>query len=229
MQYNVSARIILLHYIYIYIYIYIFFYKVASSTNKGVAVRYSKKQLSYRALFFIKAAALHLNLELHHKYFCSFMITAANYSFFVEHFSANFGFFCFISFFTSAFLKFNVFEEFCLQIEKSIICRKEAFFRSDLLEDIKRVCEWNGFEEFIITITKTLKSKIIDTFLKEISFYPNVEYLTVHSVDANPCEYIVAVLKGKGLTLFRIGVGGSKRTPYLLFLCDVCANVRISL
>ena len=128
-------------YLYIYIYIYIFFYKVASSTNKGVAVRYSKKQLSYRALFFIKAAALHLNLELHHKYFCSFMITAANYSFFVEHFSANFGFFCFISFFTSAFLKFNVFEEFCLQIEKSIICRKEAFFRSDLLEDIKRFCE----------------------------------------------------------------------------------------
>ena len=38
----------------------------------------------------------------------------------------------------------------------------------DLLEDIKRFCEYNGTEESVITITRTLKKKIIDTFPEEI-------------------------------------------------------------
>ena len=36
-------------------------------------------------------------------------------------------------------LELNVFEEFYLQIKKHIICGKEAFLLSDLLEDIKRL------------------------------------------------------------------------------------------
>ena len=76
---------------------------------------------------------------------------------------------------------------------------KGSFLLCDLLENIKRLCEENGIEESIITNTKTLKRRIIDTFLEEISFYPNGEYLIVHSTDVNPCQHIAAVLKGKGL------------------------------
>ena len=96
-------------------------------------------------------------------------------------------------------LELNVFEEFCLQIKKRIICGKEAFSFSDLLEDVKLLCEKNGSEESIIRKTRTLKRKIIDTFPEEISFYPNEKYLIVHSSDVNPSQYIVAVPKGKGL------------------------------
>ena len=47
---------------------------------------------------------------------------------------------------------------------KPIIYGKEALLLSDLLENIKRLCEKNGIEESISTITRTLKNKIIDTF-----------------------------------------------------------------
>ena len=72
-------------------------------------------------------------------------------------------------------------------------------FLSDLFEDIKRLRKENGIEQSTITITRTLKRKIIDTFLKEISIYPNGKYLIVHLNDVNPCQYLVAVLKDKGL------------------------------
>ena len=81
----------------------------------------------------------------------------------------------------------------------SIICRKEAFILSDLLEDIKRLREESGIGGFIIIITRTLKRKIIDTFPVEISFYPNLKYLTGQSSNVNPYQYIVAVLKDKVL------------------------------
>ena len=64
---------------------------------------------------------------------------------------------------------------------------------------IECLCEKNGIDESIITITITLKRKIIDTLPKKISFYRNRKYLTVHSNDVNPCHYLVAVLKDKGL------------------------------
>ena len=83
----------------------------------------------------------------------------------------------------------------CLQIKKPIIYGKEALLLSDLLEDIKRPCEKNGIEEYIITIARTLKRKIIDTFPEEISFCTNGKYLTVHSNDVNLCHYLLAVLK----------------------------------
>ena len=38
-----------------------------------------------------------------------------------------------------------------------------------------------------------------DTFPEEISLHPNGKYLTVQSSNVNPCQYIVAVLNGKGL------------------------------
>ena len=53
---------------------------------------------------------------------------------------------------------------------------------------IECLCEKNGIDESIITITITLKRKIIDTLPKKISFYRNRKYLTVHSNDVNPCH-----------------------------------------
>ena len=96
-------------------------------------------------------------------------------------------------------MELNVFEELGLQIDKRIICGKEAFFISDLLEDIKFLRKENGIEESITTITRTLKRKIIDYFPEEITLYPNGKYFIVQSSNANPCHYIVAVLNGKGL------------------------------
>ena len=70
---------------------------------------------------------------------------------------------------------------------------------SDLFEDIERLCEKNGIEESIITITRTLKRKITDTFPEGISIYPNGKYLNMQLNDVNPCHYLVTVLKDKGL------------------------------
>ena len=94
-------------------------------------------------------------------------------------------------------LELNVFEEFCLQIKKRVICVKEAFSLSDLVEDIKRVRDEIGTEESIITITRTLKKKILNTFPEEILFYRmgNIWlYSQVMQTLAN-----IAVLKDKAL------------------------------
>ena len=40
---------------------------------------------------------------------------------------------------------------------------------------------------------------MIETFPEEISLYLNGKYLIVQSSNANPCQYIVAALNGKGL------------------------------
>ena len=45
--------------------------------------------------------------------------------------------------------------------------------------NISNVSKESGIEESIIKINKALKRKIIDTFPKEISFYPNGKYLIV--------------------------------------------------
>ena len=70
----------------------------------------------------------------------------------------------------------------CFRRVKPIIYGKEDL----LLRDIKRLCEKNSIEESIITIVRTLKRKIIDTFPEEISFYPNGKYLIIYSNDTNP-------------------------------------------
>ena len=92
-----------------------------------------------------------------------------------------------------------MFSKSCLQINKGVTCGKEAFIISDLLEDIKCLRQENGIEESIIAITRTLKRKMIDTFLEEISLSPNGKYLIVQLSNVNPCQYIAAVLNGKGL------------------------------
>ena len=76
---------------------------------------------------------------------------------------------------------------------------KGSFFHQHLLEDIKYLRQENGIEESIVTITRTLKRKMIDTFPEEISLYPHGKYLIVQSSNANPCQYILAVLNSKGL------------------------------
>ena len=70
---------------------------------------------------------------------------------------------------------------------------------SDLLKDIKRLSELNGLTEPIFSNTRTLKRRIIDKFSDDISFYINDKYLIVHSSNAKPCEYVLAILKGKEL------------------------------
>ena len=86
-----------------------------------------------------------------------------------------------------------------MQINKLFLCGKEAFLISDPLEDIKCLRQEDGIEEFIITITRTLKRKMIVNFREEISLSPNGKYFIVQSSNANPCQYVAAVLNGKGL------------------------------
>ena len=74
---------------------------------------------------------------------------------------------------------------------------KGSFLLGDLLEDIKRLCEGNGIEEFIISVTRNLERRIIDIFLKKIHFI-QWEILIIQSSDV---KYIVAVLKGKDLNI----------------------------
>ena len=58
--------------------------------------------------------------------------------------------------------------------------------------------------EPIISNTRTLKRKIIDRFSDNISVYPEEKYLIVHSSNIDPCEYVLAILKGKGLKDYEI-------------------------
>ena len=152
-----------------------------------------------------------------HKNFYSFMIAATNYKitwFLWSTSQRNFRIFFFLFLFLEGeeeinhfdalnasakfwssfkfFLEKDVSKELCLQIKKPIIYGKEDLLLSDLLEDIKHFCKKNGTEESIITIVRTLRRKIIDTFPGEISFYPNGKYLIVHSNDVNPCHQLVS-------------------------------------
>ena len=86
-----------------------------------------------------------------------------------------------------------------MALKKRIVHEKGAFLLSNLLEDIKRLSELNGLTEPIISNISTLKRRIIDKFPYNISFYPKDKYLVVHSSDVNPSEYVLAILKGKGL------------------------------
>ena len=86
-----------------------------------------------------------------------------------------------------------------MALKKRIVHEKDAFLLNDLLKDIKRLSELDGLMEPIISNTRTLKRRIIDKFSDDISIYPKDKYLIVHSSDVNPCEYVLAILKGKGL------------------------------
>ena len=99
---------------------------------------------------------------------------------------------------TVELLENDILEEFFLALTKIIVDEKDAFLLSDPLEDIKRLTELSGLMKPIISNTRTLKRRIIDMFSDNISFYPKDKYLIVHSSDVNPCEYVLAILKGKG-------------------------------
>ena len=95
---------------------------------------------------------------------------------------------------------------------KSLACRlinalyveRKLFSISDLLEDIKCLRQEDGIEESIITITRTLKRKMIDTLPEEILRYPNGKYLIVQSSNAIPCQYIVAWQKDLKVTWLKL-------------------------
>ena len=67
-----------------------------------------------------------------------------------------------------------------------------------VLEDIKRLSELSEMTEPIIEY-KNIERRIIDKFTDDISLYPKDKYLIVHSGNVNPCEYVLAILEGKGL------------------------------
>ena len=56
---------------------------------------------------------------------------------------------------------------------------ERRLFSSAIYLNISNFPEENGIEESIITINKTSKRKITDTFSEEIPFYPNGKYLIV--------------------------------------------------
>ena len=86
-----------------------------------------------------------------------------------------------------------------LAVKKIIVHEKDAFLLSNLLEDIKRSSELSRLTEPIISNTRTLKGRIIDKFSDDISFYRKDKYLIVNSSDVNLYEYLLAILKRKGL------------------------------
>ena len=57
---------------------------------------------------------------------------------------------------------------------KNIFYMEGKLFSSAICLKISNVFEENGIEESIISVKKTLKRKIIDTFPEEISFYPKL-------------------------------------------------------
>ena len=98
---------------------------------------------------------------------------------------------------TLELLESDVLEEFFLAQKERIVHEKDAFLLSDLVEDIKRLSELSRLTEPIILNKRTLERGIIDKFSDDISFCPKGKYLIVHNVD--PFEYVLAILKGKGL------------------------------
>ena len=59
-------------------------------------------------------------------------------------------------------LRNDILEMFLLNLKKRVIHQKEAFLLSDLLDDIKRLTIENGFEDTLITNTRTLIRKIVE-------------------------------------------------------------------
>ena len=101
-------------------------------------------------------------------------------------------------------LQNDISEKFPLSRKKRVIHQKEASLLSDLLDDIKRLSIKNGLEYVLITNSRKLKSKIEERFPDDVSYYNKGKYSIVHCSDMNPCEYAIAVLKGKGLRSNRI-------------------------
>ena len=76
---------------------------------------------------------------------------------------------------------------------------ERRLFSSAIYLNISNFPEENGIEESIITINKTSKRKITDTFLKKFHFIQMENTWLYKSSTINPCQFILAVLKGKDL------------------------------
>ena len=76
-----------------------------------------------------------------------------------------------------------------------IIREKNGYLLSDLLEDLKDICEDNGSEN-VLPHTSTLKKRLAKEFPEELGFYPVGRYVIVHSSDMNPCDYTVCHTQG---------------------------------
>ena len=80
-----------------------------------------------------------------------------------------------------------------LALKKRIVHEKDTF---SVNWPTERLSKLNELAEPIISNTRaTINDKISD----DICSYPKDNYLIVHKNDVNPCEYVLAILKGKGL------------------------------
>lgn len=90
-------------------------------------------------------------------------------------------------------LQYHIVEEFVLSLKKCVIHKKEDFLLSELLGDIKRLSIENVLEDALITNNSTLKRKIAEGFLDDISCYNKDKYLIVHRSYMNLCKYAIAI------------------------------------
>ena len=90
-------------------------------------------------------------------------------------------------------LQYHIVEEFFLSLKKRVIHKKEDFLLSELLGDIKRLSIENVLEDALITNNSTLKRKIAEGFLDDISCYNKDKYLIVHHSYMNLCKYAIAI------------------------------------
>ena len=80
-----------------------------------------------------------------------------------------------------------------MALKKRIVHEKGVFLLSDLLKDIKCSSVLNALTEHVLSNARTLKRRIINKFSDDISLQ------VFHSSDVNPREYVLPILKGKGL------------------------------
>ena len=79
-------------------------------------------------------------------------------------------------------------------IREKIIHGKKAYFLIDLLRDTNQLCG-----DYQLSRTSQLRKILSEEFEDEVSFFPYGKNCLVHASDINPCEYPLAIIKGKGL------------------------------
>ena len=92
----------------------------------------------------------------------------------------------------------DVMNDFYRTIRIQIIKNKEAYLLHHLHQYLKILCEEYGIGA-IYEHSVSLKRDLLAKFTDQIDFFPCGKYVIVHSSNINPCEYSIAVLKGKGM------------------------------
>ena len=93
----------------------------------------------------------------------------------------------------------HVMERFFMLFHRGTIKDHQACFLTDLVEDIKDLCEDIDVPESPISTTSTLKKKLITKFEDSIGFYRVRNKLVVHSSEVNPASYSEATIRDGGL------------------------------